>query len=121
MIILRIPRKVNGKDLREFILNQVKKFKRNQKRKHIKLEGEIAYSQEYVYFIFPNHGLELSFALSILIKCREHTISCTLELSRPIIIEQLDKEIVKCAEQWSKHKLWRKCYKLKEITIHSST
>jgi len=29
MIILRIPRRVEDKDLREFILNQIKKFRRN--------------------------------------------------------------------------------------------
>lgn len=29
MIILRTPRRVEGKDLRKFILNQIKKFRRN--------------------------------------------------------------------------------------------
>lgn len=117
MIILKIPRQANGKDLREFILNHIKKFRRNQKRKYIRLEGEVAYSRDFVYFVFPDRALELSFALSILIKCHEHGISCTLELSKPIELGKIQKEIIECAEQWSRRKLWRKCYKLKEIEL----
>lgn len=113
MIILKIPRQANGKDLREFILNHIKKLRRNQRRKHIELEGEVAYSRDFVYFLFPDRGLELSFALSILIKCQEHGIPCTLEISKPLALEQLDREIIECAEQWAKRKLWRKATNLR--------
>ena len=117
MIILRIPRKVGNKDLREFILNQIKKFRRNQKRKYIKLQGEIAYSQDYVYFVFPDKGLELAFALSLYLKCQKHNIPCTLELSKPIKIEELPAEIIEAAKIWAEKKLHRKYYKLKETML----
>ena len=117
MIILRIPRKANNKDLREFILNQVKKFRRNQKRKYIQLKGELAYSNSYVYFIFPDRGLELAFALSLYLKCQKHNISCTLELSKPISIEELPDEVVEAAKVWAEKKLHRKYYKLKETML----
>lgn len=117
MIILRIPRKANNRDLREFILNQIKKFRRNQKRKYIKLQGEIAYSQDYVYFLFPDRGLELAFALSLYLKCQKHSISCTLELSKPVKIEELPAEIVEAARVWSERKLHRKYYKFKNLKL----
>ena len=117
MIILKIPRNVDGKDLREFILNQIKKFRRNQKRRYIKLEGENAYSNSYVYFIFPCKGLELAFALSILFKCRKHEIPCELNSSKPIRLEEIPKEIVEAARVWAERKLHRKYYKLKSLTL----
>jgi len=113
MIILRIPRKVDNKNLREFILNHIKKFRRNQRRKHIQLQGEIAYSNNYVYFLFPDRGLELAFALSIYLKCQKHNIPCTLELSKPIKTEELPIEIIEAARIWSERKLPRRYYKLK--------
>jgi len=113
MIILRIPRKTGDKDLREFILNQIKKFRRNQKRKYIKLEGEIAYSSSYVYFLFPSRGLELAFALSLYLKCEKHNIPCELELSKPIDLEKIPKDILEAAKVWAERKLHRKYYKLK--------
>lgn len=117
MIILRMPRKVNDKDLRDFILLQVKKFKRNQKRKHIKLTGEIAYSQDYVYFVFPDRGLELAFALSLHFKCQNHDIPCTLEVSKPIDIEEIPNEIKEAARIWAERKLLREFYRLRDISI----
>ncbi|MCD6095683.1 MAG: hypothetical protein J7J99_03870 [Thermoprotei archaeon] len=117
MIILKIPRKVDDKDLREFILNQIKKFRRNQKRKYIKLEGELAYSNSYVYFLFPSRGLELAFALSIYFKCEKHRIPCELRLSKPIPMGELPAEIVEAAKVWSERKLHRKHYKLKNLRL----
>ncbi len=117
MIILRIPRRVENKDLREFILNQIKKFRRNQKRKYIKLEGELAYSGNYVYFMFPSKGLELAFALSILLKCQKHQIPCELYFSKAVNIRELPKDILEAARIWSERKLQRKYYKLKRINF----
>ena len=117
MMILRIPRRVESKDLREFILNQIKKFRRNQKRKYIQLKGELAYSSNYVYFLFPNRGLELAFALSILFKCRKHNIPCTLESSKPIKVGELPAEIIEAARIWAERKLLRKYYRLRDISI----
>jgi len=117
MIILRIPRRIGSRELREYILNQIKKFRRNQKRKYIKLQGEIGYSQDYVYFIFPDRGLELAFALSLYLKCQKHNIPCTLELSKPIKIEELPAEIIEAARVWAEKKLHRKHYKLKEYLL----
>jgi len=117
MIILKIPRRIDNKDLRDFILNQIKKFRRNQQRKYIRLEGEVAYSQNYVYFIFPNRGLELSFALSLYLKCQKHNIPCTLELSKPIRIEEIPAEIVEAAKVWSERKLHRKYYRLRNVNV----
>ena len=118
MIILRMPRKVNDKDLRDFILLQVKKFKRNQKRKHIKLLGEVAYSQDYVYFVFPDRGLELAFALSLYFKCQKHDIPCTLEVSKPIGIEGVSNEIKEAAQVWAERKLQRKYYSLRNVKVN---
>ena len=117
MIILKIPRQVDNRVLREFILNQIKKFRRNQKRKYIKLEGEVAYSSNYVYFMFPSRGLELAFALSILFKCRKHQIPCELYISKTVNIEELPKDILEAATIWSERKLQRKYYKLKRINF----
>jgi len=117
MIILRIPRRADDKDLREFILNQIKKFRRNQRHKYIKLRGEIAYSTDYVYFVLEPYGLELAFALSILLKCQRQEIPCSLERSKPIRVEELSQEVVKCADRWSEGKLWRRCYKLKNLNV----
>ena len=114
MIILRIPRKIDNIDLREFILNQIKKLRRNKKHKYIQLQGEVAYSNNYVYFIFPDRGLELAFALSLYLKCQKHSIPCTLELSKLARIEELPAEIIEAAKVWSERKLHRKYYKLKE-------
>ena len=117
MLILKIPRKVNGTDLREFILNNIKKFRRNQKHKYIKLRGEIAYSADHVYFIFEPYGLELAFALSILFKCKKHNIPCTLEASKPIDVSKVPNEVLEAAKQWSERKLQRKYYKLKNLKL----
>ena len=118
MIILKIPRRVDNRDLREFILNQIKKFRRNQKRKHIRLTGEIAYSQDYVYFLFPNRGLELAFALSILYKCQNHGIPCTLEVSKPMDVEEVPNEIKEAARVWAERKLLRKYYSLRNVKVN---
>jgi len=117
MIILRIPRKHSNKDLREYILNQIKKFRRNKKRKHIKLQGEVAYSQDYVYFIFPDRGLELAFALSLYLKCQKHRIPCTLEISKPADLEKLPREVIEAAKVWAEKKLHRRYYKLKKLQL----
>jgi len=117
MIILRIPRKIDNRDLREFILNQIKKFRRNQERKYIRLEGEISYSQDCVYFIFPNRGLEFAFALSLYFKCEKHGIPCMLEISKPVDLEKLPKEVLEAAKIWSEKKLHRKYYKLKNLKL----
>jgi len=117
VIILKIPRKTGEKSNREFILRYVKKLRRNQKRKHIQLQGEVAYSQNNVYFIFPSRGLELAFALSILIKCKQNEIPCTLELSKPVNPEELPSDIKRCSEIWAERKLLRKCYKLRKIEL----
>ncbi len=117
MIIFKIPRRVNEKDLREYILNQIKKFRRNKKRKHIKLQGEVAYSQDYVYFIFPPRGLELAFALSLYMKCEKHNIPCELQLSKPIDMEKLPEDVIKAAKVWAEKKLHRKYYKLKKLGL----
>lgn len=118
MIILKIPRKADNRDLREFTLNQIKKFRRNQKRKYIQLQGEISYSNNHVYFLFPNRGLELAFALSILFKCRKHNIPCTLESSKPIKVEELPGEIVEAARIWAERKLLRKYYSLRNVKVN---
>jgi len=114
MIILVIPRRVGGRNLREFILNQVKKLRRNQKHKYIRLQGEVAYSKDHVYFIFPDRALELSFALSILFKCRDHNIPCTLELSHPAKLEDIPREVLEVAEAWCRGKLPRRFYALRD-------
>jgi len=115
VIILRMPRRVDGKSLRDYILLQVKKFRKNKEHRYIKLEGEVAYSDEHVFFIFPDRALELAFALSMLFKCQRHIIPCTLEVSKPIEIEKLPDNIIKCAEVWSERKLPRRCYKLRRV------
>lgn len=73
MIILKIPRKVNGRELRDFILLQVKKLKKNVKHKYIHLRAEVAYSSDNVYFIFEPYTLELAFALSSSLNARNTT------------------------------------------------
>ncbi len=117
MIILKIPRKANNRDLREFILHYVKKMRRNQKHKYIQLSGEVAYSNKYVYFIFPDQALELVFALSIYYKCKQHNIPCSLELSKPIEINSLSEEIIEAAKTWSEKKLSRKYYRLRQSRL----
>jgi len=117
MIILKIPRKVDSRNLREFILNHIKKFRRNQKHKYIRLEGELAYSNNYVYFIFPDRELELAFALSILFKCQKHQIPCELHLSKSIDINKLPTKIIEAAKIWSERKLHRKYYRLKGVKL----
>ena len=110
--MLAIPRRVGGRNLREFILNQVKKLKRNQKR--VGLQGEVAYSKDHVYIVFPGRALELSFALSILFKCRDHNIPCALELSHPAKLEDISREVLEAAEAWCRGKLPRRFYALRD-------
>ena len=117
MIILNIPRKVNGRDLRDFILLQVKKLKKNIKHKYIKLRAEVAYSSDNVYFIFPNYALELAFALSLLFKCEKHQIPCQLDVSKPLDLEEIAEEIIEVARIWAERKLPRKYYRLRNISI----
>ncbi len=117
MIILRIPRKVDSKDLRDFILLQVKKFKKNQRHKYIQLRGEVAYSTGNVYFIFEPYALELAFALSLLLKCQRHNIPCSLEATKPVDLEKIPKEIIEVARIWAERKLPRKYYRLRDITV----
>ncbi|RLE37130.1 hypothetical protein DRJ17_07200 [Candidatus Woesearchaeota archaeon] len=117
MIILKIPRKVDDRDLREFILNQIKKFRRNKKHRYIQLQGEVAYSNNYVYFIFPNRGLELAFALSLYLKCKKHSIPCELEFSKSVGLEKLPKDVLEAAKIWAERKLHRKYYKLKNLKL----
>lgn len=117
MIILKIPKRIEGRDLREFILNHIKKMKRNMKHKYIQLEGKIAYSRDHVFFLFPSRGLELAFALSIFFKCREQGIPCELEMSKPVNLEDLPKEVVEAAAVWKRRKLYRKYYKLRDLRL----
>jgi len=117
MIILKIPKRIEDRNLREFILNQVKKFRRNQRHKHIGLEGEIAYSRGHVFFIFPDRALELAFALSLYFKCQQHSIPCGLEVAKPVIVDQLLKEIVEAAKVWSRRKLPRRFYHLRNTWL----
>jgi len=67
--------------------------------------------------LFPDRGLELAFALSLYLKCQKHSIPCTLELSKPIKMEELPAEIVEAAKQWSERKLQRKYYKLRKTVL----
>lgn len=115
MIILKIPRRIDNKNLRDFILLQVKEFKKNQKHKYIELKGGVAYSQDNVYFLFPDRALELAFALSLHIKCQKHNIPCTLETSKPIDLNKILREIIEGAKVWSERKLPKKYYKLKQM------
>jgi len=117
MIILKIPRRVDNRNLREFILRYVKKFRRNQQRKYIRLRGEVAYSKDYAYFILEPYGLELAFALSVLIKCEQNEIPCTLRLSKPINLEELPNDVLEAAKCWAERKLRRKYYKLRNIAV----
>jgi len=89
MITLRIPRRINGKDLRNCILLQVKKLRKNQKHRYIQLRGEVAYSSNNVYLVLPDYALELAFALSPLFRCEKHRIPCILEMSKPINLEKI--------------------------------
>ena len=117
MIILKIPRKVNNRDLRDFILLQVKKLKKNAKHKYIQLRGEAAYSTDNVYFIFEPYQLELAFALSLYFKCQKHNIPCILEATKPIEIEKIPREIVEAARIWAEQKLLRKYYHLRHTEV----
>ncbi len=117
MIILRIPRKVDSKDLRDFILLQVKKLRKNRRHKYIQLRGEVAYSENSVYFIFEPYALELAFALSLYLKCQKHSIPCILEKSKPIDLSSIPRDALKAAEVWAERKLPRKYYKLRDISI----
>jgi len=117
MIILRIPKKVDGRDLTNFVSIQVKKFRKNQEHRYIRLRGEVAYSSDSVYFILSDYALELAFTLSILFKCQKHSIPCTLEISKPLDPEKISKEIVEVARIWSERKLPRKFYKFKELKL----
>jgi len=114
---LVIPRRVGGRNLREFILNQVKKLRRNQKHKYVSLQGEVAYSKTHVYFIFPDRAIELAFALSTLFKCREHGIPCTLEASKPVNLERLPREVLEATEAWCRGKLPRRFYGLRDRSL----
>jgi len=117
VIILRIPRKANGRDLTNFIMLQVKKLKKNIKHRYIRLRAEVAYSDNYVYFIFEPYALELAFALSLLFKCQKHNISCSLEAAKPIDIERIPPEIIEAAKAWSERKLPRRFYSLRSLSI----
>lgn|GEM_PF-6440878 len=75
------------------LLTSYKKMRRNIKYKYIKLQGEIAYSKDYVFFVFPNHALEPASALSLLIKCKQRSIPCSLELGKSVEIDKLPKEV----------------------------
>ncbi len=55
--------------------------------------------------------------LSISIKCQQYGIPCALEISKPVKLEEISKEILGCAERWAKRKLRRKCYKLKNLWV----
>lgn len=117
MIILRIPKRINSRSLKDFILLQVKKFRKNQRHKYIQLRGEVAYSNSYVYFILEPYQLELAFALSILLKCRRHNIPCELYLSKPIELNKLPREVIEVAKTWSERKLQRRYYRLRDIRL----
>ena len=97
MIIPRIPRRLEDRSLGDFILLQVKKFKDNQRHRYIRLRGEVAYYQSHVYSTFLDYALELVFAISLPVKCENHSILCTLELSKPIKICELLAEIKEAA------------------------
>jgi hypothetical protein len=114
MIILKIPKR---KEHREFILNNIKKLRRNMKRKSIKLQGEVAYSSSHVYFVFPSRGLELAFALSILIKCQRKNIPCQLELSKELDLANLPEEVREAATTWAEGKLRRMHYRLRDLKL----
>ncbi len=117
MIILKIPRKVNGRELKNFILLQVKKLKKNIKHKYIRLRAEVAYSSDNVYFIFEPYALELAFALSLLLKCQKHDIPCSLEVTKPVDLEKIPKEIIEVARIWAERKLPRKYYRFRELKL----
>jgi len=118
MIVLRIPKKVNNRDLTNFITVLVKKFRKNAKHKYIQLRGEIAYSDNSVYFILHDYALELAFALSLYFKCQKHQVPCTLEISKAVDLERMPAEIVEAAKVWSERKLPRRHYKLRNLPIY---
>jgi len=118
MIIIRIPKKFGERSLENFITLQVKKFRKNQRHRYIKLRGEITYSSDSVYFILHDYTLELAFALSIYFKCQKHGIPCTLEISKPLDLEKIPEEIVEVAKVWSERKLPRKFYKLRDMVLY---
>jgi len=117
MIVVRIPKKVDNKDLTNFIAVLVKKFKKNARHKRIGLRGEIAYSSDSVYFVLPDYALELAFALSIYFKCQKHGVPCTLEIGKTVDLEKLPKEVFEAAKTWSERKLPRRFYRLRDVFI----
>jgi len=116
MIVVRIPRNANGRDLTNFITVLVKKFKKNQRHRYIQLQGDIAYSRNYVYFLFPDRALELAFALSIYFKCEKHGIPCTFEIGKTVDLERIPHEIIEAARIWAERKLPRRFYKLRSLS-----
>jgi len=119
MIIVRIPKKIGGKSLENFISIQVKKLRKNQNHKYIRLRGEVAYSDNNVYFIFEPYALELAFALSLYFKCQKYGIPCVLEISKPLDIERIPGEIVEATKVWSERKLPRRFYRLRDVFLNS--
>jgi len=117
MIILGIPKRINGKSLEDFIYLQVKKLKRNRSHKYIQLQGEVTYSREHVYFIFPNRALELAFTLSLLFKCQKHDIPCVLEISKPVDLKEIPGDVLEAAKIWSERKLPRRFYRLRDLRL----
>jgi len=61
-----------------------------------------------VYFIFEPYALELAFALSIYFKCQKHNIPCTVDVSRPVKLEEIPKEIIEAAQVWAGKKASKK-------------
>jgi len=118
MIVVIIPKRINDRDLTNFITVLVKKFRKNAKHRCIQLQGDIAYSKDYVYFLFPGRALELAFALSLYFKCQKHGIPCSLEAAKPLDIERIPGEIVEVARIWSERKLPRKFYKLRDMFLY---
>jgi len=118
MIVVRIPKKIGNRDLTNFVTIQVKKFKKNQRHRYIQLRGEVAYSKDYVYFVFPDYALELAFALSILFKCEKRSIPCALEIGKPLDSEKIPRDVLEAARVWAGRKLHRKYYRLRDIELH---
>ena len=111
MIIVRVP-----KGEASFVTNVRRKLRRNQKHRKIRLRGEIAYSDQHAYFVFPDGSLEAAFALSIYMQCERRRIPCQLYLAEEASIEDFGEEVVECAEAWSWGKLPRRCYPPKRST-----
>jgi len=119
MIILKIPKKVGERSLENFITVLVKKFRKNAKHRYIRLRGEVAYSRDYVYFVFPDYALELAYALSIYFKCQKHDIPCALEISKTVNTEKIPREIIEATKVWSERKLSRRFYRLRDVFLNS--